>query len=531
MVVFQVWAAAAVCRFKKKGPAKGFQWFVNETAAYYLSMGRKRNSKKPTNKKRSNFLLWLLATSLLVSIGFSIYQFVEIQSLKKVKGSEFSPGKKVLSAMEDLAFFDNEELSCTRKNLRLEDLPLCPRGKGLFFLTRNYPPDTVFVGYLVGTGHHALLQEILRAALKMKPSPPVVVLVPQTQVQAVKKEIYAFLTPRYRNHVKFLIAPAEITTWVQDYFETVLDGETFQSALLDLPYYSQEGDALPGFVASVCGFKLLPQTEIYRTNVRYVSGDYGGNIEALSDKLVLVGNNLHEDHLKSLIGQSAQKLVTVDVRWLDVGHVDEVFSVIPGPKGGKGNCPSRILYASPAEGWRMLSKNEPLYKESEILLKWEGDGEDKSGFDLRSCFKKGPKDKVCQILFAANSEYEKIMQSNIQLIKEAFGNHDTCDKPVFSPVPVLFSPTNTVKVYGQREDEARPIDANPINNIILGTAAFVPRQSIPEFYRYTKSLFGDLRYQIRFVEGRFLHRQGGGIHCNMNVKRTCRESRKLEVGS
>ncbi len=489
-------------------------------------MGRKKRAKKNTINK-STKLLWILTVSFVLSTGCCVFLFLELHSLKKEKSKIFTPGKQIVSAMADLTIFNNDELSCISENLKSENAPLCPKGEGKFFLTRNYPPDTVFVGYMAEAGHHTLLQDLLRAALRMKPSPSVVVLIPQAQVQIVKKEIFAFLTPKYRKHVKFLMVPAEVTTWVQDYFETIVDGRTFQSALLDLPYFSQDGDALPSFVASICDFNLVPQADIQWSHFRYVSGDYGGNIEALSDRLVLVGNNLHEDHLQALVRQSAQKLVTVNVQWLDVGHVDEVFSVIPGVEG-EGNCPSRILYASPALGWRQLAKKEPRYAQREILLNWDGRAEGEKEFDLRSCFTHNSEVPICRTLFAANLKYEEIMQSNIQLIQQAFEKHDSCGVPELTPVPVLFSPTKTSQSYGFREDEARSIDANPINNIILGHEAFIPRQSIPEFYRYTKSLFGDLRYQVRFVQGYFLHRQGGGIHCNMNIKRTCRESLELE---
>lgn len=463
-------------------------------------------------------MVFVSVISLIFSLGVSGFLFLENRELKNARPSR----PQLTSELQDLAVFNNEELSCRNKKFKVEDLPNCPQGKGLFFLTRDFPPDTIFLGYLVGAGHHTLLQDVLRATRRMTPSPPVVVLVPQDEIQKVKKEVYAFLTPKYRKQVKFLLVPADYTTWVQDYFETVVDGESFLPSLLDLPYQSPGGDSIPGFLASVCDFDLVAQSEFQRKD-KYVSGDYGGNIEALSDRLVIIGDSIHKDHLKDLKEQMAQEVVQVQVKWLDVGHVDELFSVIPG-KGGEGNCPSKILYASPAEGWKLLTRRDPQFEERELALRWDGERELEEGFDLRSCFRKGAKNISCKMLFESNTTYEKSIQASIQAIKTAMKKHDTCAVPEFLPVPVLFSPKHMKSSYGLQEDEARAIDANPINNILLGNEAFVPRQAIPEFYRATKALFGSLRYQVRFVQGHFLHRQGGGIHCNVNVKRICKQA-------
>lgn len=487
-------------------------------------MARKKSKKEIKKQKEArNGLVWFIGFFLLVSLVFSGFLWSELQSIKQQKNKPLSP------EMADLEIFNNNELSCKNPNLKSADVPLCPQGKGQYFLSRAYPPHSVFVGYMVGVGHHTLLQDLVRAALRMDPPPPVIVLVPQADIQSVKKEIFSFLTPRYKKHVKFLMVPSDITTWVQDYFEQVVDGETFKPSLLDIPYFTSAGDAIPSFVASTCDIDLIPKAEFERKNARYVSGDYGGNIEALSDQLVLVGNTHHQDHLEALIELSAQKMVTVNVEWLDVGHVDEVFSVIPGPPGSDPSCPHKILYASPGLGLNLLAQRQIKYRDRPIPLNWQGKRDDESKFDLRDCFLDKQNEGICRTIFESNKVYEEIMQTNVSWIKEAFKTQDTkCASPEFQPIPVLFSPMQPRTTFGSNLDESRPIDANPVNNILLGNEVFIPRQSIPEFYRYTKSLLGEMHYQVRFVQGYFLHRQGGGIHCNMNVRRACRQALKWD---
>ena len=89
----------------------------------------------------------------------------------------------------------------------------------------------------------------------------------------------------------------------------------------------------------------------------YGKSEYGGNIEGLPGGGCLFGNNVGKNFPKQFC-PNPEDQVRVDVDFLHVGHVDELFKITPGNKrpGVPKECNFTINYASPAKGIELLEK-------------------------------------------------------------------------------------------------------------------------------------------------------------------------------
>jgi hypothetical protein len=109
-----------------------------------------------------------------------------------------------------------------------------------------------------------------------------------------------------------------------------------------------------------------------RATQMHDSANYGGNIESTPPLpgaplgKILLGNavNPHTgadfmdpDLLRLLAKQKKQPLVEVDTTWLRVGHVDEMFAVVPHARTGFS-----ILHASCSAAMTLLRRAETLYR-------------------------------------------------------------------------------------------------------------------------------------------------------------------------
>ncbi|HTL13266.1 MAG TPA: protein-arginine deiminase family protein, partial [Bdellovibrionota bacterium] len=80
----------------------------------------------------------------------------------------------------------------------------------------------------------------------------------------------------------------------------------------------------------------------------YSSSDFGGNLEGMPLGVVAVGEKMNR-HLRDYLASEGNDVVQIQAAdYLAVGHVDELFSVVPAP--GTPPCNFALLRASPAEG-------------------------------------------------------------------------------------------------------------------------------------------------------------------------------------
>lgn len=166
-------------------------------------------------------------------------------------------------------------------------------------------------------------------------------------------------------------------TWQQDFFESTFDPATGNPTLQFSPIYDAKADGGPSFStdvqkiagAGVCGISRGPdfvsaynaltaeQLETPPNGVYPKStAEYGGNIEGLPGGLCLIGNNMLPAFAAQVCGP-AENQVAIDVSWLQVGHVDEIFKSIPDRRnipGRPAECAFTILSADTDLGYSLL---------------------------------------------------------------------------------------------------------------------------------------------------------------------------------
>ncbi|MCB0394712.1 MAG: hypothetical protein KDD25_09135, partial [Bdellovibrionales bacterium] len=330
-----------------------------------------------------------------------------------------------------------------------------------------------------------------------------------------------FLGKSFEGSVKLLHTPSDDTIWTQDYFETAINTTTKKFTIFDLPYRTQIGEHVPTAIAMACHADLIAQANQSAEQTLYNLGDLGGNIEAVNDRLVFVGKNISRAQKKILKARTAQEFVELRVNWLDVGHVDEILSLIPKKGTHDTQCGFDILYASPGLALNLI-KEAPADEKAEPLEMRFGFDKSLESFNLWDCAKTPSKIRGCRLVFEANQAYEKIMQQNLIEMKNAVKTIGGCKNVNFIPIPALFSAKSESNVYGTPNDKAVSIEPNPLNNILLGHEILVPKQHMRSLHEYTEGVLNKYDLDVNFVEGGYVHAFSGGIHCATNVRYGCK---------
>lgn len=167
---------------------------------------------------------------------------------------------------------------------------------------------------------------------------------------------------------------ADPYTWQQDYFEASFDRSNGQPQIRYSEVYTDRmanGPATAEAIgrAPVCqlsngenlrsfagGKEARPELG---ASMPTDAGEYGGNIEGLPGGLCLVGNNATNAFATQICGNE-NNIVRAEVNWLEVGHVDEVFKVVPrtANDGRPSECAFSILAADTELGLSLLGGDD-----------------------------------------------------------------------------------------------------------------------------------------------------------------------------
>ncbi|WP_151523808.1 protein-arginine deiminase family protein [Serinicoccus kebangsaanensis] len=126
---------------------------------------------------------------------------------------------------------------------------------------------------------------------------------------------------------------------------------------------------LPVSGSAVAFSEEIARKVVTRAEQMQGSAVYGGNIESTPPVpgadlgKILLGNRslqggaefMDPDVLRLLVAQRRQPIVELDTTWLDVGHVDEMFAVVPRPSSGFA-----VLHASSAMALALLREASRL---------------------------------------------------------------------------------------------------------------------------------------------------------------------------
>lgn len=331
------------------------------------------------------------------------------------------------------------------------------------------------------------------------------IVVPRYTAGAIMEEFKKYLKDPM---VNFINVPAEDLLWVQDIMQFMHVGK--EPFVVDLPYNNREGEHSPSAYALSQKLSYV-ETFLEPETLTFSNGDFGGNIEAIDEKHVIVGSNVSEKLLKWLRANVKQKLVILDVDWLETGHVDEIVSFIPTRATEK--CPGVFLYASTE-----LAHETLLSSKKTAILSGQTNEMDEVQLDALNTVKKCyeypvlfDKKSDCQKYLNNMKKYGKNIFESVQKLKNIY---PSCEKERFIPIPLVIY---TLK--NEQEDElAFSLNPNPVNGIYLNQFYITSKQKFNPFNEVIeKNLNPWVNYHL--IDSDFINALQGGLHCMTNVYR------------
>ena len=416
------------------------------------------------------------------------------------------------------------------------DMLACPKVQGLTILPAHYPPRTLFVGYSPEPNYLAFLSTLFERNANRKIPFQIIVLIPRLDTEQAYRDLKPYIERSQTNHLTFFTAPSDETLWMQDYLELGLSLPDGRLKIIDLPYGDREGEAIPAAIALSCQFDLItqPGDNSYRDpGQAREHGNYGGNIEALPGNLLLIGNTMSQitqQHLRNLFPKMS--VMRINVRWLETGHVDELFAVLPN-HANQATCPFAMAYASPKLALALVKQSRLTSRKR--ILPFPASVEDVSTelqneFFFTQCLSRYAHNKIqaesCYRFIEANIVYEQLIQQERDRIHAALIKNRSCSSINWIALPQLFVPSHHAwlreSTWGSDADEAQALNPNAINMIVLGEEVIVPEQPYKPFTQEISRRLEGLGLSLVHVDSALSHYLSGGLHCNTSVARMCR---------
>ena len=248
----------------------------------------------------------------------------------------------------------------------------------------------------------------------------------------------------------------------------------------------------------------------------------GGDFEALPGNFIVhsiddnEGMGAIDDWLKGTRYEG--RTHRMDADWLQVGHVDELVSVVPS----KDACGFAILTMNPKLGLDLL-KTEKREKLANIIPKtYQAMKPD--GFDLTKFVMGRIYDHVA--LGKTSPETAKEVQKGEQAAKHvsavigslkaayAKANPACTDLKVIELPVVLTCDTHSAKL-----NYCKTLVANPVNSIVLGRDVLVPNPFFPSFRAEITKRLTAAGLTPHFVNTALANMHAGNAHCASNVVR------------
>jgi hypothetical protein len=391
------------------------------------------------------------------------------------------------------------------------------------------------VGYSPEPNYLSFLSTLIERNSHRSRPLQIIVLIPRLDTEQAYQDLKPYMHRSQPNHLTFFTTPSDETLWIQDYMEIGLSLKDGRLRIIDLPYTDREGEAIPAAIALSCQFDLISQPEDRHDDDQDdlpQHGNYGGNIEALPGNLLLIGNTMSQmtqKHLRHIFKQMTA--IKINVRWLETGHVDELFTVLPD-HSAKATCPFALVYTSPKLALELVKKHSFTSRKrilpSPVTIEdVSTELQDISFFTqcLSLYAQNKTPDERCQKLIQANVAYEELIQQERRRIDAELVKHNTCSSINWIALPQLFVPSYNVWLqegnWGSDEDEAQALNPNTINMIALGEEVIVSEQPYKPFAREVARRLAELNLSPVGVDSALSHYLSGGLHCNTAVARMC----------
>lgn len=259
------------------------------------------------------------------------------------------------------------------------------------------------------------------------------------------------------------------------------------------------------------------QAKILQASQNDLSGNYGGNIEALPNGLLLMGVGATDDLKKAMEANRnyTGKILYLQDKLLEAHHIDEQISIVPTSDA----CGFGIVKADPVRG-KTLAKT--IVDSGEAFL--------------------GP-DALAQTAFfrwtynlmdASMTEDDTlqkaaaIIDANVaRIVSESAKINPACKSMKVASVAL---PLHSCQINeeGLPEGCVSPA-ANAVNALILGAHAITSDPFHATLRKDVEDAFGALGSKVHFVNSVAMKAFGGGVHCGTNVKRAPRAPSKASL--
>lgn len=317
--------------------------------------------------------------------------------------------------------------------------------------------------------------------------------------------------------------------WMQDFGDYVLlkykNSEEKQGVFLDTNYYGGNlGSPDLSSIAKKLEIPLLNANN-YKKNEKSTDGDRGGNIEATNTGEFLVGNTMSATLLKKIKMFSKKEPILVNTNFLLVGHVDEIYSVVPA----KNNCGAALVYADPLYALSLTRQSPHKYgtlldsylNSLNYFLK-KGIAQNKrltvDDFDLTRAIRTKTEFKDADWSIKTMVRVSKLIYSDVQKIT----SKSSCLSETI-PLPIVLDASPEFDSPEGENDFIRRLVPfiNPINMIVLnGHAIFEKPMFEDVVIAELSKVFGDKIHLITDDDGFSAYSLGyGSTHCSTNVVR------------
>jgi hypothetical protein len=268
------------------------------------------------------------------------------------------------------------------------DVPLCPTS-GTTLLDETYPTQAFvisnlgfektkesaqvpqnFVDKIIKSYEYKNIPQIIISVENVKDFETIV---SKAREDLRKKNISIVDTETILKQISFLKTPSY--AWQQDWFESFVDLNTGAPLIKQIASYSPitfNTDRKLANISEQCNVKNGPplisdypdplDDSDPRENQRsFGSAEAGGNIEGAPGGFCMIGDNAGREFVKQVCGERSNT-IQLDTSWLAVGHVDEIFKIIPTHynDGRPKECEFSLMAASPKKSFELMSTSRDL---------------------------------------------------------------------------------------------------------------------------------------------------------------------------
>lgn len=274
-----------------------------------------------------------------------------------------------------------EALVCPPK----DSAPLCPQN-GITLLDETYPTQSFLISnlpYIPSKEAKGMTQNFVNKIIKNYDyeNVPQILMALKTpeEFTAFKNATKEDLINKKVSEDKIEKIMAQLThvavpnyNWQQDWFESFIDIKTGAPVIKSMESYARvpanAGDKIEK-AGSACNIKtgewlkddyINIDDDPRTANKSFGSGEMGGNIEGAPGGFCMIGDNVGKNLAKQIC-KDKDNIIQLQTSWLSVGHVDELFKIIPTQfnDGRPRECEFSLMSASPKKALELM-KNPTL---------------------------------------------------------------------------------------------------------------------------------------------------------------------------